>query len=168
MLIEKLIQKRTYEIEAIMIQERRVESIRPQVVFKPIRQDGQFRFKVIVTDLATCLLPDLFLGVEVGCSRREFDDLQAGIGGEQFSHRWAAMPLGSIPEHNDMAEREGLQNELQMDCGGLGAEVLGTGHQFFSSAQVQGAIEAHFLTPRIHSCHRCFSLGRPNRHCCGL
>jgi hypothetical protein len=95
-----------------MIQERRVESIRPQVVFKPIRQDGQFRFKVIVTDLATCLLPDLFLGVEVGCSRREFDDLQAGIGGEQFSHRWAAMPLGSIPEHNDMAEREGLQ----MNC----------------------------------------------------
>ena len=91
-----------------------------------------------MTDLATGLLPDLFLGVEIGCSRWELDDLQTGIGGEQFSHRWTAMPLGSIPEHHDLAEREGLQNELQMDCGSLGAEVLGTGHQFFSSVQVQG------------------------------
>jgi hypothetical protein len=151
-----------------MLQERRVESIGPQVVFKPIRQNRQFRFKVIVTDFATGLVPDLFLGIEIGCSRREFDDHQAGIGGEQFSHRWAAMLLGSIPEHHDLAEREGLQNGLQMNCGGLGAEVLGTGHQFFSSAQVQAAVEAHFLASRIHSRHRCFTLGRPNRHGCGL
>ena len=96
-----------------MLQERRVESIGPQVVFKPIRQNRQFRFKVIVTDLATGLFPDLLLGVEIGCSRGEFDDLEAGIGGEQFSHRWPAMPFGSIPEHHDLLKGKASKTDCR-------------------------------------------------------
>src|SRR3989337_4072525 len=104
-----------------------------------------------MTDFSASLSPSLFLRIEIRCASREFDDLQARVGGEELLHGFAAMPFGPVPEQHDRVVREGFQKALQMGCGELRIETLGTRHYLFSSAQVQDAIEAHFGVSRIHS-----------------
>ncbi len=65
MLIEKLIQRRTYDIEIIAVQERETKRGRTQVVLILIGKRCQFGFKVIVTNISPSLFPNLLLGVEV-------------------------------------------------------------------------------------------------------
>ncbi len=84
------------------------------MVFEPICKFGQFWNKMIVGDSTPGLLPDMFLGVQVGSSGWELDDLKTGIGSQQITDGIAAMPGSTIPEQEDGTIRIVIQNLLQV------------------------------------------------------
>jgi hypothetical protein len=135
---------------------------------KVVGERDQFGREVVMADGTPGLLPDLFLGVQIGCSDRVVENFQARMSGQDPLDGVALMPGGSIPKQENPHIRQRRQDVFEMLGTGFSREDRSPGDQFLTGVQIQRAIEAHFGSARVHADHGRLPDGRPYVHCCGL
>jgi len=84
-----------------------------QIGLEIVDKSLELRLAVIMTDVVARLLPDKFLGVQLGAGGREIQQLQMRVLGEQLVQRWAMMPGGTVEQQQDGLGRE--QDQQQAD-----------------------------------------------------
>jgi hypothetical protein len=108
---------------------------------KPVCQVVQAREEVIVTDGSPSGFPDVFLGVEIRGGDGQEHDVQSRIGCQQGSESGAIVPGSAVPQQQERAIREGIQDGLQMAGTGFSIHHRFTGSNDLPRMQVERAIE---------------------------
>lgn len=144
------------------------EAGRGQMMFKFVSQDIEFDFAMIVTDRFPGRFPDVLLGVEVGRSRREEENLEPGICLEHVFDGLTLMPFGPVPEQQNRLMGIGSQHFLEEESRHIRVHDLGAQDRFLAGQEIEGAVKVGQGTAAITLDERRLTNHTPDPHEGGL
>ena len=111
--------------------------MRQKMLFNGIGNQAEFVEGVSMTDMLTSILPNMLLGIGVGCASRKPHDFQSGIGLQECFHRVASVMRGAIPKYQDGLVRVSVQYVLEIQRCCIAVHDLTAHDDFLAREQIQ-------------------------------